>query len=89
MELFSPLKLKSLDPHNIPEVLDTWFDQNERLMPWRETRDPYRIWLSEIILQQTRVAQGTPYYLAFINQFPTIEKLANAPEDEVLKLWQG
>ncbi|GAA4273503.1 A/G-specific adenine glycosylase [Aquimarina gracilis] len=58
-------------------------------MPWRETTDPYRIWLSEIMLQQTRVAQGLPYYLSFTKTFPTVFDLANAKEDEVLKLWQG
>ena len=58
-------------------------------MPWRETTDPYRIWLSEIILQQTRVAQGLPYYMKFTETFPTVNDLANASEEEVLKLWQG
>lgn len=58
-------------------------------MPWRETLDPYKIWLSEIILQQTRVAQGTPYYLEFVSEFPTVHHLATAPEEKVLKLWQG
>lgn len=89
MKLFSPLNLKTLDPHIISEILDAWFKENERAMPWRESRDPYKIWLSEIILQQTRVAQGTPYYLAFIQEFPTIASLAAAQQDEVLKLWQG
>ncbi len=69
--------------------LITWYLQNKRTMPWRETKNPYHIWLSEIILQQTRVAQGLPYYLAFIETFPTVFDLANASEDEVLKLWQG
>ncbi len=58
-------------------------------MPWRQTTDPYNIWLSEIILQQTRVAQGLPYYLKFTEAFPTVFDLANASEEEVLKLWQG
>lgn len=58
-------------------------------MPWRETQDPYKIWLSEIILQQTRVAQGLPYYLAFSQAYPTVQLLAEAPEEEVLRLWQG
>ncbi len=58
-------------------------------MPWRNTKDPYRIWLSEIILQQTRVAQGLPYYERFIEAFPTVQDLAAASEEEVLKLWQG
>jgi len=66
-----------------------WFDKNKRNLPWRNQQDPYRIWLSEIILQQTRVAQGTAYYLKFIENFPSIYDLANASEQEVLKLWQG
>lgn len=69
--------------------LISWYLQNKRSMPWRETKDPYKIWLSEIILQQTRVAQGLPYYLAFTEAFPTVFDLASASEDEVLKLWQG
>ena len=70
------------------KILD-WYHQNKRTLPWRETIDPYKIWLSEIILQQTRVAQGTPYYLRFLEVFPTVGHLANAREEEVLKLWQG
>ncbi|MDY8135055.1 A/G-specific adenine glycosylase [Aquimarina sp. 2201CG5-10] len=69
--------------------LITWYLQNKRRMPWRETTDPYRIWLSEIMLQQTRVAQGLPYYLSFTEAFPTIFDLAKADEEKVLKLWQG
>ncbi|WP_282053693.1 A/G-specific adenine glycosylase [Maribacter luteus] len=66
-----------------------WYQKNKRNLPWRKTKDPYRIWLSEIILQQTRVAQGLPYYERFIERFPTVWDLANAQENEVLKLWQG
>ena len=66
-----------------------WYAKNKRTLPWRCTRDPYRIWLSEIMLQQTRVAQGQPYYLKFTEQFPTVNDLANASEERVLKLWQG
>ena len=69
--------------------LVAWYLQNKREMPWRLTRNPYKIWLSEIILQQTRVEQGLPYYNSFLSAFPTIFDLANASEDEVLKLWQG
>ncbi|AXT52260.1 A/G-specific adenine glycosylase [Aquimarina sp. BL5] len=69
--------------------LISWYLENKRSMPWRETTDPYRIWLSEIILQQTRVAQGLPYYLSFTDQYPTVFDLANAEEEQVLKLWQG
>ncbi len=66
-----------------------WFEQNRRKLPWRKTTDPYRIWLSEIILQQTRVQQGLPYYQRFINEYPTVKQLANASQDKVFKLWQG
>ena len=67
----------------------SWFRENGRALPWRETKDPYAIWLSEIILQQTRIAQGWEYWERFMRQYPTVEKLAAASEDEVLKLWQG
>ncbi|HKC67198.1 MAG TPA: A/G-specific adenine glycosylase [Bacteroidia bacterium] len=66
-----------------------WFKQHKRDLPWRNTTDPYKVWLSEIILQQTRVAQGMPYYLSFVKEFPTVFDLAKAPEQKVLKLWQG
>lgn len=69
--------------------LITWYLENKRTLPWRQTKNPYYIWLSEIILQQTRVAQGTPYYLNFIERYPTVANLAKATEEEVLKLWQG
>lgn len=67
----------------------SWFRENGRALPWRETRNPYAIWLSEIILQQTRIAQGWEYWKRFMAQYPTVEDLAAAHEDEVLKLWQG
>ena len=66
-----------------------WFKENGRSLPWRETRDPYAIWLSEIILQQTRIEQGRPYWERFMKQWPTVEALAQATEDEVLREWQG
>lgn len=66
-----------------------WYEENGRSLPWRETRDPYAIWLSEIILQQTRIAQGTDYWHRFMRRWPTVETLADATEDEVLKEWQG
>ena len=69
--------------------LTAWYLQNKRSLPWRETKDPYLIWLSEIILQQTRVAQGLPYYEAFLQAFPTVFDLAHAEEDKVMHLWQG
>lgn len=67
----------------------SWYRANPRDLPWRNTSDPYKIWLSEIILQQTRVAQGLPYYYAFSETYPTVKALALAPESEVLRLWQG
>lgn len=70
-------------------VILKWYAVNKRSLPWRKTRNPYFIWLSEIILQQTRVVQGIPYYLKFVERFPTIGDLAAASEGEVLKLWQG
>jgi A/G-specific adenine glycosylase len=66
-----------------------WYEAHHRDLPWRRTRDPYKIWLSEIILQQTRVAQGLPYYEEFVKTFPTVFDLAKAPEQKVLRLWQG
>ncbi|MBP6128129.1 A/G-specific adenine glycosylase [Flavobacterium sp.] len=66
-----------------------WYQQNCRDLPWRNTNDAYKIWLSEIILQQTRVSQGLPYYINFVTAFPTVNDLANADEQQVLKLWQG
>ena len=71
------------------KILTQWYLQNKRTLPWRNTSDPYKIWLSEIILQQTKVSQGLPYYLKFISEFPNIESLAKANEEKVLKLWQG
>lgn len=69
--------------------LIAWYLDNKRFLPWRETKDPYHIWLSEIILQQTRVVQGLPYFEAFKQAYPTIFDLANAQENDVLLLWQG
>lgn len=66
-----------------------WYNKNERNLPWRNTKNPYKIWISEIILQQTRVDQGISYYLKFTEHFPTVADLANAKEDEILKFWQG
>lgn len=66
-----------------------WYGEHRRDLPWRDSKDPYRIWISEIILQQTRVAQGLGYYLRFIGRFPDVATLAAAEEDEVLKYWQG
>ena len=70
-------------------ALVEWYEMNHRILPWRETRDPYKIWISEIILQQTRVAQGMEYYHRLVTRFPDIQMLAEAQEDEVLLYWQG
>jgi A/G-specific adenine glycosylase len=70
-------------------LITDWYRQNARNLPWRETNDPYFIWLSEVILQQTRVEQGKSYYLKFVETFPTVKELAEADEQTVLKLWQG
>lgn len=74
---------------HIAHSLIEWYHKNKRDLPWRHTKDPYLIWLSEIILQQTRVDQGLRYYQAFAHKYPTVKDLAIAPEDEVLRLWQG
>ena len=73
----------------ISKTLLKWYDEHHRDLPWRKTNDPYKIWVSEIILQQTRVDQGLPYYLTFIERFPDILTLAGASEDDILKTWQG
>jgi A/G-specific adenine glycosylase len=82
---FSPKMNKSGFSKKIIE----WYQENKRDLPWRDTKDPYPIWLSEIILQQTRVAQGLPYFKRFIENFPSIHNLAAAKEQDVLRLWQG
>jgi A/G-specific adenine glycosylase len=75
--------------NNFSKQLLKWYATNKRDLPWRKTKDPYKIWLSEIMLQQTRVNQGLPYYLKFIERFPTVQLLAGANVQTVLKLWQG
>lgn len=72
-----------------PKIVANWYREHKRALPWRETRDPYLVWLSEIILQQTRVDQGLPYYFRFASAFPAVTDLAAASEDQVMKLWQG
>jgi A/G-specific adenine glycosylase len=74
---------------NFNKTLTIWYSEHKRDLPWRKTKDPYYIWLSEIILQQTQIAQGLPYYEAFVTKYPTVFDLANAQESDVLKLWQG
>jgi len=78
-----------MDKRYFSDKVVEWYEQNKRDLPWRTTRDPYRIWLSEVILQQTRVIQGLPYYLRFVEKFPTVKDLAGAAEQDVLRLWQG
>ena len=78
----------SVHPRFAPALL-AWYPRHRRDLPWRHTRDPYAIWLSEVILQQTRVKQGLPYYEDFITSYPTVQALAAAPADEVLRHWQG
>jgi A/G-specific adenine glycosylase len=79
----------------VPSLMDfssdiiIWYKQKRRDLPWRSTNDPYKIWLSEVILQQTRVEQGMPYYFSFVEKYPDVHALAEAPEQDVLKLWQG
>src|SRR6266480_399700 len=67
----------------------SWFGQFQRDLPWRQSKDPYRIWLSEIMLQQTRVAAVIPYFERFLERFPDVQALAEAPEEDVLRLWSG
>ena len=71
------------------KVLTNWYSANKRELPWRKTKNPYSVWLSEIILQQTQIKQGLPYYEAFVTNYPTVFDLSNAQEQDVLKLWQG
>ncbi|MEM7173783.1 MAG: A/G-specific adenine glycosylase [Bacteroidota bacterium] len=83
------MKLKNFSVSFFVDKLLHWYENHKRDLPWRSTKVPYRIWLSEILLQQTRVVQALPYYEKFIVHFPTVEDLANASEGEVLHLWQG
>src|SRR6202162_1614276 len=66
-----------------------WYGEHKRDLPWRRTRDPYRVWISEIMLQQTRVAAVIPYYERFLERFPDVSALAQAPEEELLAMWSG
>lgn len=76
------------DPPSTRALL-RWFDEHRRPLPWRRDRDPYRIWVAEVLLQQTRVAQALPYYERFLTRFPTVQALARAPLPHVLKVWEG
>lgn len=83
------MTVKTSQPSFLASALLAWYPRHQRDLPWRHTRDPYAIWLSEVILQQTRVAQGLPYYEAFLAAYPTVQDMAAAPEAEVLRYWQG
>ena len=76
-------------PLTFTRTLLNWYDKNKRDLPWRKTRDPYVIWVSEIIMQQTRIEQGLPYYYRFLESFPSLRQLADAAEEDVLNVWQG
>ena len=78
-----------MDKAHFGSALVSWYRHHHRELPWRQTKDPYRIWISEVVLQQTRVQQGLPYYLSFIENFPEVSDLAQASEQQVLRLWQG
>ena len=81
--------MEKLMDRDAVESLLSWYQQNKRDLPWRHTKDPYRIWISEIMLQQTRVEAVKSYYTAFLEEFPTVEALANAEEERLLKMWEG
>ena len=84
IEMWEPQKIK-----DFRRDLLAWYDENKRDLPWRQNQDAYRVWISEIMLQQTRVDTVIPYYERFLNWFPTIKNLANAPEEKLLKSWEG
>lgn len=90
---FNPINVYFCSSYNFKmifnKILIDWYSAHKRDLPWRKTKNPYLIWLSEIILQQTQIKQGLPYYELFTSKFPTVNTLANAQESEVLKLWQG
>ena len=74
---------------NFTDKLINWYNQNKRDLPWRKTSDPYVVWVSEIILQQTKIEQGLPYFKKFIIKFPNIKALAQAEVDDLMRIWQG
>mgnify|MGYP005844380773 CR=1 FL=1 len=78
-----------MDETNFSSTLLSWYDRHKRDLPWRKTNNPYSVWLSEIILQQTRVNQGLSYYQKFLKHYPTVQHLAEAPQDKILKDWEG
>lgn len=85
-----PKRLQSpISPENLAKILLTWWDAGHADLPWRQSKDPYAIWVSEIMLQQTQITTVIPYYERWLNRFPTVQTLAEAPLDDVLKLWEG
>ncbi len=89
LPIFAVYLMYTLRMDEIVTRLFAWYDEHCRSLPWRSTRNPYYIWISEVILQQTRVAQGYDYFVRFVERFPTVEVLAQASEDEVMRQWQG
>jgi len=89
LKIIPDSELYMYEKHWFANKIIAWYLQNGRELPWRNTHNPYFVWISEIILQQTRVKQGLPYYYRFIEKFPTVLDLANAEESEVLRIWQG
>ena len=73
----------------LPALLLPWYDENKRDLPWRINTDPYRVWISEIMLQQTRVEAAKEHYIRFLRELPTVQELAACPEDKLFKLWEG
>jgi len=88
-EIFYFICVQLFDQMHFSNILTNWYSKYKRDLPWRNTTSPYHVWLSEIILQQTRVAQGMSYYEKFVENYPTINDLASDSEDNVLRLWQG
>ena len=86
---FIILMKPTIKKSHFSKILMDWYEPDARPMPWKAEKNPYLVWLSEVILQQTRVEQGLPYFQRFKNRYPAVEDLANAPEDELMKLWEG
>ena len=78
-----------MEKQNFKQLILSWYDEGHRSLPWRMTRDPYRIWVSEIMLQQTRAETVVSYYDRFLARYPTVKDLADAPQEELLKMWEG
>src|SRR6476660_5050887 len=89
MNLPLPLSISASKHKTFRKRLLAWFNASKRDLPWRRDRNPYTIWISEVMLQQTRVATAIPYFERFVKRFPTIKALASAPEEDLLKAWAG